>query len=211
MEKGEFMRNISIISKVISICIVVCATLAFSSAALATTVTLAPDMPNAAPGSTVNVSIDMSVSSPITMAAISTIIYYDPTVFTYEDTSVVVKGGLLTSNWDLLGGGPGPGELRVGGILWDSPFYDDIAAGSGTLFTFTLKVNEDAPAGLSSLTWGVYNGYDNATAGFDYGDKDFADVILQGSDTIGTSINIVPEPATIGLLTIGGLMLRRKK
>ena len=144
-------------------------------------------------------------------SAISAILFYDENVFTFEDTSVVAQGGLLTHTWDLSGGGPAPGELRIGGIIWEDPFYDDIAAGSGTLFTFTLKVNEDAPIGLSPLTWGVYNGYDNATAGFDYGDKDFVDVILQGSDTIGTSINVVPEPATIGLLGLGALLLLRKK
>jgi hypothetical protein len=160
------------------------------------TVTLVPDALNAAQGSTVNVSVNMTVLSPITMAAISTNILCDSNVFTYDANSVVVKGGLLTHDWELYGNEYAAGFLRIGGIdlNWD-PGYESLAEGSGTLFTFTLKVKADAPTGLSALTWGVYDGYDNATAGFDYGDADFVDIIVPDSNTIGTSINIIPAPA----------------
>ena len=48
----------------------------------------------------------------------------------------------------------------------------------------------DALLGPSALTWGVYDGYDNATAGFDYGDKDFVDIILPESALTGASITV---------------------
>jgi hypothetical protein len=185
--------------------------LAVSSPVLATTVALVPSMMNVAPGSSVDISVYMAVSDPgITMAAISTNILYDKNVFAFDDMSVVAKGALLTHDWSLFGGETA--TLRVGGIdMNPDPWYESIAAGAGTLFTFTLQVKADAPVGLSALTWGVYVGGDNATSGFDYGDKDFVDVILLDSEMSGASINITPEPATIGLLGLGALSLLRKR
>jgi hypothetical protein len=210
LEKGEIMRSISVIS-IILIVTVSAMILAISSPALATTVALVPNTLNVVPGSTVDVSVYMTVSDPgITMSAISTNILYDKNVFSFDDESIVSKGALLTHDWWLYGAETA--NLRVGGIdVNPDPWYEDIAAGSGMLFTFTLQVKADAPVGLTDLTWGVYDGFDNATAGFDYGDMDFVDVILDSSDTIGASINIVPEPATIGLLTLGSLALIRRK
>jgi hypothetical protein len=158
-------------------------------------VALVPNALHVAPGSTVTVSVNMTVTDPITMAAISTRILYDPNVFTYDANSGVVKGGLLTHIWDLSAGSPAEGELRVGGIdlgLYYPDYFETLAAGSGKLFTFSLKAKEDAPTGPSALTWGVYDGYDNATAGFDYGDKDGLDVILPSEAMSGASINVCP-------------------
>ena len=201
----------------ITICAVVTMMiLAVSSPAEAdvVSVSLAPNTPNVTPGSTVDVSVYMTVNDPgITMTAISTNILYDKNVFVYDDNSVVEKGVLLTHDWDLYGAETA--TLRVGGIdlngFYDplSPpdplplWYEDIAAGSGMLFTFTLKVKDDAPTGLSALTWGVYDGYDNATAGFDYGDADFADVILLDSQMSGASITVIPAPGAVVLGMIG--------
>jgi hypothetical protein len=167
-----------------------------------TSVTLVPASLNAARRSTVTVSLNMSLLSPITMDTITAIILYNHDVFTYEDASVVVKGGLLTHNWELYGNEFAEGHCKVGGIDLNGfdpnnlepsglPWYEDIAAGSGTLFTFKLKVKADAPLGPSALTWGVYDGHDNATAGFDYGDADGADIILPESALHGVSINII--------------------
>jgi hypothetical protein len=196
--------------KVITICAVLGMVLAVSSPALATSVALVPSMLDVTPGSTVDISVYMDVSSPITMCAISTNILYDKNVFSFDNESIVSKGDLLTHDWSLFGGETA--TLRVGGIdLNPDPWYEDIAAGSGTLFTFTLQVKADAPTGLSALTWGVYVGGDNATSGFDYGDKDFVDVILLDSEMTGASINVTPEPATICLLGLGALGLLKKR
>ena len=161
----------------------------------AATVALVPNALHVAPGSTVTVSVNMTVNDPcITMVAISAIILYDPNVFTYDANSGVVKGGLLTHFWDLSAGSPAEGELRVGGIdLGIYPeYFETLAAGSGKLFTFSLKAKEDAPTGPSALTFDPYVGGDNAKAGFDYGDKDFLDVILPLEAMSGASINVCP-------------------
>jgi formylglycine-generating enzyme len=164
-----------------------------------TSVTLVPERLNVTRGSSVTVSVDMTVLPPgITMAAISTNILYDPKVFTFDEMSVVVQGGLLSHTWSLYGGTSPLGDLidlRVGGIIFEEPWFDDLAAGSGTLLTFTLKVKETAPQGPSALTWGVYDG-NNATAGFDYGDADFNDVVLPESALANASITVVGEIPT---------------
>ncbi|MFA5240582.1 MAG: cohesin domain-containing protein [Phycisphaerae bacterium] len=196
--------------KFVAICAVMLTVWAVSSPALATTVTLVPSALNVTPGSTVDVSVYMTVNNPgITMMAISTNIEYDKNVFTYDDASSVVKGALLTHNWELYGNEYAEGKSRVGGIDWD--FGENLAAGSGMLFTFTLQVKADAPTGLSAITWGVYDGFDNATAGFDYGDENGYDIILLDSEMSGASINVIPEPATMCLLGFGVLGLLRKK
>ena len=183
---------------------------AVSSPALASfSVSLVPDTLNIAPGSTVNVSVNMSDSPGFTMTAISAVILYDPAVFTYVDPSVV-KGAFLTPAWDLWTGTEIAGQLRVGGMIWDEPFSAQVPAGAGTLFTFTLLANTNAPLGASALNWGdAGNG-----VGFDYGDANFQDVLVPSS---GASINVnvapVPIPAAVWLLGSGllGLVgLRRK-
>ena len=89
-----------------------------AATAQATFVFLVPDTLNVAPGSTVNVSVNMSVDSPgFDMAAISAAILYDPAVFTYVDP--VVQGAFLQHDWSgglPLGAAANPGELRIGGI-----------------------------------------------------------------------------------------------
>jgi hypothetical protein len=186
--------------------------LAVLSPVLATSVTLVPDSFNAVPGSTVNVSVDISVSSPgINIAAFTSYVLYDKNVFTYEEAPGIVQGDLLISNWELSGFRSGPNEFRALCVLWDAPYYDALAAGYGTLFSFTLKVNEDAPMGLSALTWGVYDEYDPTNAGFSYGDAYFGDIFLQNSEMTGNSINVIPEPTTIGLLIIGAITVLRKR
>jgi hypothetical protein len=208
--KNSNKREKTRMRKLITICAAMSALiLAVLSPAMATTVALVPSMLNVTPGSNVGISVYMTVNDPgITMAAISTNILYDKNVFAFDDASVVTQGALLTHSWDLWGAQTD--MLRVGGI--DLSFGEDIAAGSGMLLTFTLKVKDDAPTGLSSLAWGMYDGFDNATAGFDYGDAEGVDIILLDSEMSGASINVTPEPATIGLLGLGALsFIRRKK
>jgi hypothetical protein len=161
-------------------------------------VSLAPDTLNVAPGSPVNVSVNMSDSPGFTMAAINAIIFYDPAVFTYVPP--VVQGAFLTGNWDLPNstGTPAAGELIVG--AFERNGGELVAPGNGTLFTFTLLANANAPLGASALTWG--NG-SFLGDGFGYGDENFADVLVPST---GTSINIsaVPEPTT---MVAGALLL----
>jgi hypothetical protein len=170
------------------------------------TVSLVPDTLNVAPGSTVNVSVNLSGSEGFTMTAISAVILYDPKVFTYVDQSAA-QGGFLRDDWTgdptwpianaLLAGDQM--QLRVGMIDWTDFNGEALVAGNGTLFTFTLLANANAPLGLSALSWGdAGNG-----VGFDYGDAGFQDVILPSS---GVTINIstVPEPTT---MIAGALLL----
>jgi hypothetical protein len=160
-------------------------------------VILVPEKLSVPRGSTVGVSVDMTLLSPITLAAISTNILFDTSVFTYDVSPALAKGSFLTHDWDLYGNEFAAGHARVGGIDMNmDPWYESLAAGTGRLFTFTLKVKNDAPLGPSTLTWGVYDGGDNATAGFDYGDADFNDILLPESALSGASINVVEEIPT---------------
>lgn len=181
--------------------------LTVSSPALASfSISLVPNTLNVAPGSTVNVSVNMAESPDFTMTAFSAVILYNPTVFTYVPSSVV-QGAFLTHNWDPMGAATTAGELRVGAMDLTDFSGEYLAAGSGTLFTFTLQANANAPLGSSALSWGDAN---TGVVGFDYGDADFQDVVLPSS---GTSINVVPIPAAVWLLGSGllGLVgLRRK-
>ena len=170
-------------------------------------VSMVPNALNVAPGSNVNVSINMVVESPFTMTAMSEIIVYDPAVFTYVDPSVV-QGAFLTGTWDFLAAASGPGELRIASFSGGT-----VAAGTGTLFTFTLLANATAPLGPSALSWG--NG-SFLGDGFGYGDEDWVDVLVPSS---GTSINVgtssVPDPGSsllllgIGLVGLVGAARRR--
>jgi hypothetical protein len=163
------------------------------SASASMTVSLDPATLNVAPGSTVNVSVDLSDSPGLTMTAMNAIILYDPNVFTYVDPSVALGNLTVSSGWDLLANATS-GQLIVGAMDWTPP-YGQVAAGAGTLFTFTLLANAGAPLGPSALTWGDASG-GGGGAGFDYGDADFNDVVLPSS---GASINVtlVPEPTTM--------------
>ena len=153
-------------------------------------VSLVPSTPNVAPGSTVKVSVDISDSPAFIMTAISAVILYDPSVFTYVDPSVV-RGAFLTDNWGFLAAASTPGKLRVGAFDNTDFNGEGLATGSGTLFTFTLLANADAPLGPSALNWGdAGNG-----VGFDYGDADWLDVV---PPSYGTSINVgVPTAITL--------------
>jgi hypothetical protein len=167
------------------------------------TVSLVPDTLNVAPGSTVNVSVDLSGSQGFTMAAMSAVIFYDPTVFTYVDPSVV-QGTFLKDNWDTMGAAVNAGTLIVGAFDWSGA--ENLAAGDGTLFTFTLLVNANAPLGPSALNWGDASGGGGGGVGFDYGDADWNDVVLPSD---GASITVsgavpVPEPTT---MIAGALLL----
>jgi hypothetical protein len=185
-------------NRLMAICAVLGMVSAVSSPVMATTVALAPNMLNVAQGQTVTVSVDMYDSPGFAMTALSEIIFYDPSVFTYVDPSVV-QGDFLTPAWDLQAAAAIPGEFRLGSFSGGA-----VLAGAGTVFTFTLQVNADAPLGSSALIWG--NGSFQGD-GFGYTDADWNDAFLPST---GASINVTPEPMTLALLGLGGLMLRRR-
>lgn len=167
-------------------------------------VSLVPSAPNVAPGSTVTVSVNMVVVDPaFRMTAISAVIFYDPTVFTF--VGPVVQGAFLEDDWSgafPMGAAATPGQLRVAAIDWSDFSGEEIAAGGGTLFTFTLLANSVAPAGSSALTWG------NAACdspGLCYGDADFRDVLVPST---GTTIDVqAPVPDQGATLTLLGCAL----
>jgi hypothetical protein len=188
---------------------------------LGTSVAITPNTLNVTRGSTVHVSVDVALPADTTMSAISTRIFYDASVFSYDDAWVVTKGSLLTHDWSLFGGTPAAGELRVGGIQWHEPWAEALASGTGRLFSFDLKVRDDAALGSSALAWGPeWDGADNALAGFDYGDANYEDCVLRNENMHGAAINVasdVPEPGTtvlllsVGMIGLGIRRLRRKK
>ena len=77
----------------------------------------------------------------------------------------------------------------IGGIDWtDMSNGEHLAAGTGTMFTFTLLANAGAPLGSSELSWGDTSGSGNGPLGFDYGDPAGGDVVLSDQRQL--------EPAT---------------
>ncbi len=207
--------------KLIVICIAIGLMLMVSQSSFATNLTLVPDVTNAAPDSTVNVSVDISVSPGFTLNAFDIVVLYDSDVFTCVQPvdDVLQPGDLLSHYFYISANAEVPGILRTSAFDWGSdpgeiyepyPTYgEDLAEGeSGTLFTFSLLVNSDAPLGPSGLVflqvdefggifgtdWGLYNGDDH----------------IEPMSNTGGSINIIPEPTTICLLGLGILSLLRK-
>jgi hypothetical protein len=192
--------------KRLMIVLCVAAVVGLASSAMASIgVSLVPDSSNVAPGSTVNVSVNMSDSPGFIMTAMSEIIFYDPAVFTYVDP--VVQGAFLHDDWSgglPLGAAATPGELRVAAIDWTDFNGELLAAGNGTLFTFTLLVNANATLGPSDLSWGDASG-GSGVDGFDYGDETGYDVVLS---SVGASINVgnIPEAASIIIWSLLGTL-----
>lgn len=164
-------------------------------------VSLVPSALNVAPGSNVIVSVNMEVASSFTMTAMNAVIFYDPMVFSYQDSPGVVQGAYLNDDWSPMGAAVNAGTLIVGAFDWIGEL---LPAGTGTLFTFTLQAKTTAPLGSSALSWG--NG-SFLGDGFGYGDENFEDVLVT---SFGTSINVgtssVPDPGSSLLLLGMGLV-----
>lgn len=179
-------------------------------------------MLNATRGSTVDVSVDMSVSPGFTMETFDLIIMYDSSVFTFVATPpeyLLNQGNLLTHAFSIIGAAEVPGTLRISAFeygfdpITHQPYPtdgEDLADdASGTLFTFSLMVNSDAALGISELTFAHENDDFSGTFGVDWGV--YSDAGPVSVTDFAGSINIIPEPATMTLLGIGGLLLARKK
>ena len=149
----------------------------------------------------------------------------------YTGVEVVSYGaGLDTLNIDFNGPGnlypygnggaePGPtGETGTPGALTASQYFSTIGSG-GVIAGFWVPIRADAVVGSttrfdvnvnSSGLWGG-GGWDSAltAAGNEHG----TDWLSAGAADFSMIITVVPEPATMSLLAIGGIgaLIRRKK
>jgi len=122
--------------------------------------------------------------------------------------------GALTFNPTLTILGPGYLDNTAAGILFDTASAyaggANVAAG-GVLFSFTYAVSAGAVPGaivIAPLAAGtqfvdVYG--DTYTAEASQGN-----IGGQMQDISGITLNVIPEPMTLGLLGLGGLFLRRR-
>ena len=74
-------------------------------------------------------------------------------------------------------------------------------SGSGLLSTITFTVDESAPLGTYDLTFSQV----------EFREPDSPYTLIPIDTVSGSTVTVVPEPATMCLLALGGLLLRRKK
>ena len=104
-------------------------------------------------------------------------------------------------------------ENLVGGSLSDVTSYGTMAASSFNVTSiagdaYVWKVNfADSTALIPAGAWGTYTATDGSI--FQEG-TGAVEVITDGFAPVGT-LAVVPEPATMALLSLGALALRRKK
>ncbi len=115
------------------------------------------------------------------------------------------------------GGGP-IGETGTGGALTAQQYYDTLGSG-GVVAGFWVPIRADAALGSSTrfdvnvTSSGAWGGSGWHAALTEAGNEDTYDWDTLGEADYSMIITVVPEPATMGLLAIGGVaaLLRRRK
>jgi T5SS/PEP-CTERM-associated repeat protein len=126
-----------------------------------------------------------------------------PTNVLYNTVIEITNGGLMQANSIIQTGGTGvcKGEIDMatGGMLT----VKGVAADITDLLTNLVKPKVAGDT-LTVNYWdgATYANITGATAGVDY---------TLTNDTVSTTLTVVPEPATMSLLAIGGLMMLRRR
>jgi hypothetical protein len=106
----------------------------------------------------------------------------------------------------------GPGTLNSDGTLVEWAWglmtaYPPVA--TGALYSFEYHVPAALPSTWINITTMNDGGNMWYSTQVDYGDG--TSYIAADSGELGVAIHVIPEPATIALLGLGGLLLRRRK
>ena len=137
------------------------------------------------------------VGDTVTISATSPVIAFSLAILSPDaGTLTPVSQGLAAG-----GIGSAPADLGLttypaGAIAFASGTTGSATGKLGVIYSFTFSPEVQMISILNDTEWGAAN----------------SDVTFQGGETVSLAgIQIVPEPATLALLGLGALVLRRKK
>ena len=115
-------------------------------------------------------------------------------------------------------GGTPIGETGTGGALTAQQYFDTIGSG-GVVAGFWVPIRADATPGSSTrfdvvvTSSGAWGGTGWGSALTEAGNEHSTDWLSAGQSNFSMIITVAPEPATMGLLAIGGVaaLIRRKR